>query len=266
MSTKTNVGGAQTAATPAPGDGLVIVTGGSRGIGAAVCTLAARRGYRVLINFAGAAEAAGALVSGIEANGGRASAVQADIGSEEGVYSLFAAADATGTPLAALVNNAGITGGFARLDQLDANVLRRVLDVNVAGPFLCAREAVRRMSVRRGGGGGSIVNVSSTAARLGGGEEWIHYAATKGAIETMTIGLAREVAAEGIRVNAVAPGLIDTQLHAAAGAPDRPQRLAAVIPLGRAGTAEEVAETVLWLISPAASYITGAVVPVGGGR
>jgi NAD(P)-dependent dehydrogenase (short-subunit alcohol dehydrogenase family) len=182
------------------------------------------------------------------------------------VLHLFAAADQMGVPLAGLVNNAGISGGFARLDALQGEALRRVLAVNVAGSFLCAREAVRRMSTRHGGRGGTIVNISSIAAKLGSPGEWIHYAASKGALDTLTVGLAREVAAEGIRVNAVSPGLIATDLHAAAGAPDRLERLAPGIPMGRAGTAAEVAAAVLWLMSTSASYVTGAVVPVGGGR
>jgi NAD(P)-dependent dehydrogenase (short-subunit alcohol dehydrogenase family) len=247
-------------------EGLMVVTGGSRGIGAAIAMLGANRGYTILLNYAGDAEAASGIVNRISRNGGRAHAVQADIGSEEGVLHLFKSADAMGLPLAGLVNNAGVTGGFSRLDALLDEVLRRVLAVNVSGCFLCAREAVRRMSSRHGGRGGSLVNISSIAAKLGGAGEWIHYAASKGAIDTLTIGLAREVASEGIRVNAVAPGLIDTGLHAAAGAPDRLGRLAPGIPLGRAGTTEEVAEIVLWLMSPAASYVTGAIIPVGGGR
>ena len=244
----------------------VVITGGSRGIGAAIARLAAERGHLVVVNYATDAGAASDLVSGIEARGGRAAAVQADIGDEAGVLRLFAAVDALAVPLGGLVNNAGVTGGFARLEELSAAALSRVLAVNVAGSFLCAREAVRRMSTRHGGQGGSIVNISSIAAKLGSAGEWIHYAASKGALDTLTLGLAREVAAEGIRVNAVAPGLIATDLHAAAGAPDRLERLAPGIPMGRAGTAEEVAEAALWLMSPAASYVTGAILPVGGGR
>ena len=249
-----------------PPGGLVVVTGGGRGIGAAVADAVSAQGHPVLVNYAGDHAAAQAVVLGILARGGRAAAVQADLGEEDGVLRLFAAADAIGTPLAGLVNNAGITGGFARVDALDAGVLRRVLAVNVEGALLCAREAVRRMSTRHGGQGGSIVNVSSIAARLGSGGEWVHYAASKGAIDTVTVGLAREVAAEGIRVNAVAPGLVDTGLHAAAGAPDRVARMAPTVPMGRAGTPEEVAAAVLWLMGAGAAYITGAVVPVGGGR
>lgn len=246
--------------------GLVIVTGGSRGIGAAVAELAALRGHPVLINYADQAAAADSVARRIEARGGEAGTVRADLGDEDGVLQLFAAADRMGAPLTGLVNNAEVTGDLSHLDQLRAEVLTRVLAVNVAGCFLCAREAVLRMSNRHGGAGGSIVNVSSLAAKLGGAGEWIHYAASKGAIDTLTIGLAREVAVEGIRVNAVAPGLIATDIHAAAGVPDRLERLEPGVPMGRAGSAQEVAEAVVWLLSPAASYITGAILPVGGGR
>jgi NAD(P)-dependent dehydrogenase (short-subunit alcohol dehydrogenase family) len=246
--------------------GLVIVTGASKGIGAAVALLAAQRGYAVLVNYATDRNSAQRVADAIRSNGGHAELAEADVSTEAGVLRLFAAADATGLPLAALVNNAGVVGGLSRLEDLSSEMLRRVLDVNVVGSVLCAREAVKRLSTRHHRAGGSIVNITSIAARLGGSGEWVHYAASKGAVETFTIGLAREVAQEGIRVNAVSPGLIETGLHAAAGAPDRLQRLAPGIPMGRPGTAEEVAETVLWLISPAASYITGAIIPVGGGR
>jgi NAD(P)-dependent dehydrogenase (short-subunit alcohol dehydrogenase family) len=246
--------------------GLVIVTGSGKGIGAAIALGAARRGHSVLVNYAHDRDSAQGVVDSIQSSGGHAELVQADIADESGVLRLFAAADSIGLPLAALVNNAGIVGGICKLEDLSFDMLRSVLDVNVVGSVLCAREAVKRMSTRHNGRGGTIVNISSIAARLGGSGDWVHYAASKGAVETLTVGLAREVAQEGIRVNAVAPGLIETGLHAAAGAPDRLQRLAPGIPMGRPGTAEEVAETVLWLISPAASYITGAIIPVGGGR
>jgi NAD(P)-dependent dehydrogenase (short-subunit alcohol dehydrogenase family) len=249
-----------------PAFDTLIVTGGSRGIGAAVCRLAARKGYRVAVNFHANEQAANTLVKEIEQTGGRAAAIRADIGKEADVLELFQKAEKTLGPIAALVNNAAITGGFARVDSVKAEMLRRLMAVNITGAVLCAREAVRRMSTAHGGKGGAIVNVSSRAAQLGSAGEWVHYAMTKGAIETLTIGLAREVAQEGIRVNAVAPGLVQTDIHADAGEPGRPQRLASTIPLGRAGTPDEIAEGILWLLSPAASYVTGAVLAMGGGR
>jgi len=255
-----------TFALQGPKPGLVIVTGAGRGIGAAVAVKVAALGYAALINYASNDRAAEDVAGQIRRAGGEAITCRADIGDASGIQDLFSTADATRLPIIGLVNNAGVSGGFSRLDALSEETLRRVLAVNVAGAMLCAREAVRRMSTRQGGQGGSIVNVSSIAAKLGSAGEWIHYAASKGAIDTLTIGLAREVAAEGIRVNAVAPGLIDTDFHAAAGAPDRAARMAAGIPMGRAGTPEEVADAILWLMSSRASYITGAIVPVGGGR
>ena len=246
--------------------GTLIVTGASRGIGAAIAKLASERGFSVAANFAtGKAEAA-AIVEQIVSSGGHARAIQADIAREEDVLRLFETAERELGPIKALVNNAAITGGFARVESVSAATLAHVMAVNVTGAILCAREAVRRMSTRHGGTGGAIVNISSRAARIGSAGEWVHYAASKGAIDSFTIGLAREVATEGIRVNAVAPGLIETGLHAANGAPDRLDRLAATIPMQRAGTPLEVAEAVLWLLSPAASYTTGAILEVGGGR
>jgi NAD(P)-dependent dehydrogenase (short-subunit alcohol dehydrogenase family) len=244
----------------------VIVTGGSRGIGAAVARLVGARGYPVVVNFVRDEEAADALVGEIVAGGGRASAVHGDVGREEKIVGMFEQAERAFGLVGGLVNNAGVTGGFARVEALQGDALARVLAVNVAGTILCSREAVRRMSTRRGGKGGSIVNISSLAARTGGAGEWVHYAASKGAVNSFTIGLAREVANEGIRVNAVAPGLIETELHEAAGEPDRLKRLAPSIPMGRAGTAMEVAEGVAWLLSPAASYTTGTILEIGGGR
>ncbi|HTP49171.1 MAG TPA: SDR family oxidoreductase [Anaeromyxobacteraceae bacterium] len=244
----------------------VVVTGGSRGIGAAVARLAAARGYDVAVSYLSDSAAAAEVVRAASAAGARALAVAGDVSREEDVARLFETAAREIGPVRGLVNSAGITGGFARVAELSRETLERVLEVNVTGTILCAREAVRRMSTRRGGAGGAIVNVSSLAARRGGAGEWVHYAASKGAVEAFTLGLAREVAAEGIRVNAVAPGIIDTELHAAAGAPDRATRQAGTIPMQRPGAALEVAEGVLWLLSEAASYTTGAVLDIGGGR
>ncbi|GAB3437652.1 SDR family oxidoreductase [Actinophytocola sediminis] len=244
---------------------MLVVTGGGRGIGAAVCRLAAARGYDVVVNYASDSSAAHGVVADIEAAGGQAVAVGGDVSDAGDVVRLFDAAAARGR-LTGLVNNAGITGNTpGRLDEHDAEVVRRVLDVNVTGVFLCAREAVRRLSTRYAGRGGAIVNVSSTAAHRGSPGEWVPYAASKAAVETLTLGLAKEVAAEEIRVNAVAPGLVHTDLHAAAGMPDRPGRLASVIPMGRAGQPAEIAEGIVWLLSPAASFVTGAVLPISGG-
>ncbi len=247
-------------------NGTIIVTGASRGIGAAIAKLAGGRGFSVAVNFATGQAEARAIVQDIVFAGGRAYAIQADIACEKDVVRLFETAERELGPVKALVNNAAITGGFSRVESVSASTLAQVMAVNVTGAFLCAREAVRRMSTRHGGTGGAIVNISSRAAKIGSAGEWVHYAASKGAIDSFTVGLAREVATEGIRVNAVAPGLIETGLHAANGAPDRLQRLATTIPLQRPGTALEVAEAVLWLLSPAASYTTGAILEVGGGR
>jgi NAD(P)-dependent dehydrogenase (short-subunit alcohol dehydrogenase family) len=246
--------------------GTLIVTGASRGIGAAIAQLAGSRGFSVAVNFAKGEEEARRVADQIISAGGRARAIRADIAREEDVVALFQTAERELGPIKALVNNAAITGGFSRVDSVSAKTLEQVMAVNVTGAVLCAREAVRRMSTLHGGTGGAIVNVSSRAARTGSAGEWVHYAASKGAIDSFTIGLAREVATEGIRVNAVAPGLIETGLHAANGAPDRLERLAPTIPMQRAGTPIEVAEGVLWLLSPAASYTTGAILEVGGGR
>ena len=249
-----------------PDLGTLIVTGASRGIGAAVAQLAGARGFSVAVNFATGEAEARTVTQQIVSGGGRSLAIRADVAREEDVVRLFEIAERELGPIKALVNNAAITGGFSRVDAVSAKTLAQVMAVNVSGAILCAREAVRRMSTLHGGAGGAIVNISSRAAHTGSAGEWVHYAASKGAIDSFTIGLAREVATEGIRVNAVAPGLIETGLHAANGAPNRLERLAVTIPMQRAGTPEEVAEGVLWLLSPAASYTTGAILEIGGGR
>jgi NAD(P)-dependent dehydrogenase (short-subunit alcohol dehydrogenase family) len=247
--------------------GALVVTGGSRGIGSAIANLAAERGFAVAVNFANNEAGARNVVDRILASGGRAVAIAGDMAREKDVVRLFKVAERElGLSITGLVNNAAITGGFARVDSIRATAVMEVMAVNVVGTMLCAREAVRRMSTKKGGQGGAIVNLSSLAARTGGAGEWVHYAASKGAINSFTIGLAREVAGEGIRVNAVAPGLIDTELHAASGAADRIERLSPSIPMQRAGRVQEVAEGVLWLLSSAASYTTGAILEIGGGR
>jgi NAD(P)-dependent dehydrogenase (short-subunit alcohol dehydrogenase family) len=244
----------------------IIVTGASRGIGAAVARLAATRGFAVCVNYQGNQAAAEAVVADIEAAGGQALAVQADVSNAEDVIRLFDTNVEKLGPLAALVNNAGITGPLARLDETSADDIRRTIDVNLTGPILCAAEAIRRMSTRHGGNGGSIVNVSSAAARIGGANEWVDYAASKGGMDTLTIGLAIEVGSEGIRVNAVRPGLTDTDIHVSAGAPDRMATMAPNIPMKRAASPEEIAAPVVWLISEEASYTNGAILDVAGGR
>ena len=246
--------------------GTLIVTGASRGIGAAVALLGGERGYAVAVNFATGAVEAEQVVSQIVAGGGRGVAIQGDVSNEEQIVRMFEIAERELGPITALVNNAGITGGFARVEEVTRAAIANVMAVNVGGTILCSREAVRRMSTRHGGFGGAIVNISSIAARTGAAGEWVHYAASKGAVESFTIGLAREVAAEGIRVNAVAPGLVDTGLHAANGEPGRLQRLMGTIPMGRAGMPREIAEGVLWLLSAGASFTTGAILEIGGGR
>src|ERR1700681_1529329 len=244
----------------------VIVTGASSGIGAAIASLVGAKGFPVAVNFRTSEAAAAQVVRDIESAGGRAIAIRADIGREEEIVRLSEPAERELGKIGGLVNNAGATGGFTGVEALHADAIAQVLAVNVAGTMLCSREAVRRMSLRHGGMGGSIVNISSVSARTGGAEEWVHYAASKGAIDTFTIGLAREVATEGIRVNAVAPGLIETPLHAANGEPDRANRMAPSIPMKRFGKPLEVAEGVLWLLSSAASYTTGSILEIGGGR
>ena len=246
--------------------GIVLVTGGSRGIGAATVRLAAAKGYDVAINYHSARAEADALAAEVAKHGVRTAVIQADVANEGDVLRLFDTVDRDLGPLTALVNNAGTLGGVGRLDEIETSMLRRTLDLNVLGSFLCAREAIRRMSTRHGGQGGTIVNLSSISARLGNGGQWVHYAASKGAVHTMTKGLAQEVGGEGIRVNAVAPGLIDTEIHAPAGGKDRYPKVLPTIPLARVGTTEEVAEAILWLMSDASSYVHGAILEVAGGR
>ena len=247
-------------------DKIMLVTGGSRGIGAATALGAARQGYAVVLSYRTEAEAAAEVVRAIEADGGRALAVQADVAQEADVLRLFAACDAAFGPLTALVNNAGILSRQSRVEDMDAARIEHILRVNVVGSFLCAREAVRRMSTRRGGAGGAIVNVSSAASRLGAPGEFIDYAASKGAVDTFTLGLAKEVATEGIRVNAVRPGVILTDIHDTSGEIGRVERVAPLVPMQRAGTAEEVAASILWLVSDEASYVTATFIEASGGR
>ena len=247
-------------------DQVLLVTGGSRGIGAATALLAARRGYAVAVNYAARADAAEDVVARIRAAGGQAIALQADVACEDEVLALFQQVDSRLGRLTALVNNAGVVDVPARVDEMRVERLKRMFEVNVIGSMLCAREAVLRMSTRHGGRGGAIVNLSSAASRLGSPAQYVDYAAAKGAIDVFTVGLAKEVAAEGIRVNAVRPGLIDTEIHASGGLPDRVRELAHQVPMQRGGTADEVAQAILWLLSPEAGYTTMALVDVSGGR
>ena len=246
--------------------GVALITGSGRGIGAATAILAAKRGYAVCVNYLKNKQRAEEVLAEIRAGGGKAILVQADTANEDEVIELFERVDGELGPITALVNNAGITGRAGRLDSFDAKAMRRVLDVNVTGAMLCAQQAVKRMSTRNGGAGGAIVNVSSLAATLGGANQWIPYAAAKGGINSFTVGLAKEVAAEGIRVNAVSPGLIATEIHAEAGIGDRLKKVIPMVPMGRLGTAEECAEAILWLMSAEAAYMIGSILTLSGGR
>jgi NAD(P)-dependent dehydrogenase (short-subunit alcohol dehydrogenase family) len=246
-------------------DKVVIITGGSRGIGRAAAIAAAARGFRVVVGYATNKAAADEVVEQIGASNSKAMAVKCDVGSERDILALFKAADDFGT-LGALVNNAGIVGPTARVEDMSAERIARMMAVNVTGSMLCAREAVKRMSTRHGGEGGVIVNLSSVAARLGSPNTYVDYAASKGAVDSFTIGLGHEVAGEGIRVAAIRPGLIDTEIHASGGEPDRAHRLSHMVPMKRVGTAEEIANAIVWLMSDEASYVTSTILDVSGGR
>ena len=245
---------------------VILVTGGSRGIGAATALLAAHQGYSVAVNYASNSLAADEVVRQIRRSGGQAIALRADVADEAQVQNMFEQIDAKFGRLTALVNNAGVVDVSARVDAITLARLRRIFEINVFGSFLCAREAVKRMSTRHGGDGGAIVNISSAAARLGSPGQYVDYAAAKGAIDTFTLGLAKEVATEGIRVNAVRPGLIETDIHASGGQPRRAQELAPQVPMQRPGTAAEVAQAIMWLLSDNAGYATGALLDIAGGR
>jgi NAD(P)-dependent dehydrogenase (short-subunit alcohol dehydrogenase family) len=244
----------------------LLITGGSRGIGAAAAVLAARNGWDVAINYTRDAAAAERVAAQVREAGRRALVLQADVSDEAQVLAMFAAVDKDFGPLCGMVNNAGVVDLPARVDEMSLQRLMRMFAINLTGSFLCAREAVKRMSTRHGGAGGVIVNLSSAAARLGSPGQYVDYAAAKAGIDTFTLGLAREVAAEGIRVNAVRPGLIDTEIHASGGLPDRAKQLAPTVPMQRTGSAEEVAQAIVWLLSDASSYTTGSVIDVTGGR
>ena len=245
---------------------VALITGASRGIGAATALTLAQAGYAVAVNYRDNSLAADEVVRQIRANGGNALTVKADVAVEAEVLAMFAKVDAKLGPLSALVNNAGVVDVACRVDTMTVQRLQRMFNTNVVGSMVCAREAVRRMSTRHGGSGGAIVNLSSVAASVGSPGQYVDYAASKGAIDTFTVGLAREVAAEGIRVNAVRPGIIDTDIHASGGQPDRAQRLAGQVPMQRPGQAQEIANAIVWLLSDQASYTTGAILDVSGGR
>lgn len=253
----------RTASTP---QRTVLITGASGGIGAACARACARDGWAVAVHYRSQAQAAFDLVAELKAGGATAEAFAAEVTDEAAVAALFTAVDRALPPLGGLVNNAGVVDVGARVDEMSAERVRRMFDINVVAPFICSRHALRRLSSRHGGAGGAIVNVGSAASRLGSPGQYVDYAASKGAIDTFTLGLAREVAAEGVRVNAVRPGIIDTGIHASGGQPDRVQRLGPTVPMGRAGHAGEVAEAVAWLLGPGSAYTTGALLDVSGGR
>ena len=246
--------------------GVLVVTGSSRGIGAACAIVGAAKGFKVCVNYTNSPDRAEQVMEQIRENGGTAIAVAGDMGREADIIALFREVDAQLGPVTALINNAGITGTVSRLEDMAADDMAEVFRLNMTGPFLCAKEAVRRMSTKHGGKGGVIVNISSAAARLGGANQYLHYAASKGGLETFTHGLGLEVAGEGIRVTGVQPGVIDTEIHARMGMPERVADLGSASPLGRAGTAEEMAQTALWLISDQASYINATTIQATGGR
>ena len=245
---------------------IALITGGSRGIGAATALLAARRGFAVAVNYTAHAAAAESVVQQIRALGGSAMAVKADVAVAADIVAMFRQVDAQLGRVTALVNNAGVVDTGSRVEAMSAARLKRMFDINVLGSFLCAREAIQRMSTKHGGTGGTIVNLSSVAARLGGPGQYADYAASKGAIDTFTVGLAKELATEGIRVNAVRPGIIETEIHASGGEPDRARQMAPLVPMQRAGTADEVAQAIVWLMTEESSYCTGSFIDVAGGR
>jgi NAD(P)-dependent dehydrogenase (short-subunit alcohol dehydrogenase family) len=244
---------------------VIVITGGSRGIGAACARLATREAAMVVVGYASNAKAAEEVVSDITSAGGQAKAVQCDVGDNEQVIRLFETAASLGA-VTGLINNGGVLDVATRVDEIEPARIERIMRINVLGSFFCAREAVKRMSTKYGGEGGAIVNLSSAAATLGASTQYVDYAASKGAIDTFTVGLAKEVATEGIRVNGVRPGIIETEIHASGGEPERAQKMAASVPMQRSGSAEEVAEAIIWLMSEKASYVTGATLDVTGGR
>ena len=245
---------------------IALITGGSRGIGAATALLAAQKGFAVAVNYTANSLAADEVVRQIRAEGGTAITVQGDVGIEADILAMFAKVDAKLGPITSLVNNAGVVDVASRVDAMSAARLKRMFDINVLGSMICAREAVKRMNTQHGGAGGTIVNLSSVAAKLGGPGQYVDYAASKGAIDTFTLGLAKEVATEGIRVNAVRPGIIETDIHASGGQPDRARQMAPMVPMQRAGSAMEVAQAIVWLMTEESSYCTGTIIDVSGGR